>query len=1177
MNHIYRVVFNRGTGLTQVASECTRSHSKSHSETVSSLLISLLLWPVAQAASLPSGATVTSGSASISTNGPTMTIQQSTNKVAINWQNFSIDSGHSVTFNQPSASAIALNRVVGNESSVIAGALSANGKVFLINSNGILFSKLSSVNVGGLVASTQNLSDADFNADRYLFTGNSTNSVINLGKISATDGGYIALLGNSVRNEGVIAANKGTVAMAAGDKITLNFNGDSLLNITLDQGTLNALVDNQGAVYADGGTIILSAKAADDLLSAQVNHSGIIQARTLDDLTGSVSLYAHGGNTTVSGTIDASAPNGGNGGFIETSGNKVSVTAAANITTQAISGQYGTWLIDPDGYTISTGGDISGADLSSKLANTNIIIASTNGTGSDGNITVNDAISWAADTTLTLNATNDININNAITVSGNNAGVSLNYSGNYNIRTPASYAGTTTNSSGNLVAQTDTSGGTYGKINFTACQNATSCANTSFTINGLRYTLIGSMDQLDLLDGYNAATASGTTSAVTGHYALAHDLNAAGTTYSTALISSFSGTLAGLGHTIDGLTINTLDDNVGLIGQTASGSTTALRDIGITNFSLTTSSGRNYGALLGSSNSAALTVNNAYSTGNINADNGIDVGGLIGATSDSGSSVISNASSSVNITAYLYGGGLLGYAGGSTGANGYYTLIQNSHASGNVTGKSRTYASGQKLGGLVGAFSGHGSITNSYATGQVISHSSLMDAYSEIPGMDIGGLVGSFDAADANYTNSVTNSFATGDVTGSYSVGGLIGYIKAAAASYLNVRNTYATGNVTATSTTGTEANVGGLIGYGNYLNITASHATGNVTQALTEGKYKGLTTNMASNVGGLIGGGVNTTIDNSYAAGTVSASNVAANVGGLAGSATTITNSYATGNVSGLSYVGGLAGNATTITSSYASGNVAGTGNGVGGLAGGASTITSSHATGDVSGFFYVGGLLGTGTVATIRDSYATGDVSGTRYIGGLAGAARNIYSSWTSGSVTGAAGYTGALVGQLTNKGVIDSSYWDSDHNSQSGAYGTISGISATKTVTVTNSTGLSGAAADDIAYYANNTIDAILAQRAETARIQQELAATLARRKRELQDHADDSTGKSDANTEEARRRAAQTAAAVAQEKNTQVAIATHPADVSAMVQIVDPAQYSANVDSIEIDGKTFKLNE
>ena len=137
------------------------------------------------------------------------------------------------------------------------------------------------MNGGGLVASTLNISNQDFLAGNYVFSGSSTNSVVNKGGISAANGGYVALLGKTVSNQGAISATLGTVAMSSGSKITLNFEGDSLVDVTIDQGTLNALVENKQLFKADGGRVIMTAKAADAVLSAQVNNSGVVQARTM--------------------------------------------------------------------------------------------------------------------------------------------------------------------------------------------------------------------------------------------------------------------------------------------------------------------------------------------------------------------------------------------------------------------------------------------------------------------------------------------------------------------------------------------------------------------------------------------------------------------------------------------------------------------------------------------------------------------------------------------------------------------------------------------------------------------------------------------------------------------------------------------------------------------------------
>ncbi|MEN6566463.1 MAG: filamentous hemagglutinin N-terminal domain-containing protein, partial [Veillonellales bacterium] len=115
-----------------------------------------------QGQAMPQGGQVSSGTGAISQTGNTMTVNQATDKLSVNWQSFNIAHNEHVNFTQPSASAVALNRVVGNDSSSIYGQLTANGKVFLINPNGILFAPGSQVNVGGIVASTLNMSDKDF-------------------------------------------------------------------------------------------------------------------------------------------------------------------------------------------------------------------------------------------------------------------------------------------------------------------------------------------------------------------------------------------------------------------------------------------------------------------------------------------------------------------------------------------------------------------------------------------------------------------------------------------------------------------------------------------------------------------------------------------------------------------------------------------------------------------------------------------------------------------------------------------------------------------------------------------------------------------------------------------------------------------------------------------------------
>ncbi|HMB42980.1 MAG TPA: filamentous hemagglutinin N-terminal domain-containing protein [Luteimonas sp.] len=373
------------------------------------------------------GGVVAGGNATIANNGPNTTITQTTANVVINWDSFSIGSGETVQFVQPDSNSVALNRVIGTDPSVILGNLSSNGKVFILNPNGILFGAGSSVNVGGLVATTMGITDADFMAGHYAFTGAGPGAIVNKGRINATDGGYVALMGRSVSNQGVISARLGTVALAAGEDVTLDVAGDGLLNVSVSRGAVKALVDNGGMIQADGGHVLLTAQAAGDLLDTVVNNTGVIQAQTLQDHNGTILLLAdkQSGTVNARGTIDASAPNGGNGGFVETSAAHVNVGSDIRVSTAAPHGTTGQWLIDPQDFTIGSapGDNIAGSTLSAQLVTNNITITTTGAGTDNGDIFVNDAVSWTASgtpTTLTLNADRNVEINAPITATNGN-------------------------------------------------------------------------------------------------------------------------------------------------------------------------------------------------------------------------------------------------------------------------------------------------------------------------------------------------------------------------------------------------------------------------------------------------------------------------------------------------------------------------------------------------------------------------------------------------------------------------------------------------------------------------------------------------------------------------------------------------------------------------------------
>src|SRR5690606_11059067 len=173
-------------------------------------------------------------------------------------------------------------------------------------------------------------------------------SVVNHGAISAADGGYVALLGNQVSNQGTISAPLGSVALGGGNTVTLTFADNSLLAMQVDSSVLNSLADNGGLLSADGGRVLMSAGARDSVLASVVNNSGVIEAHTVENRDGTIVLLGgmRAGTTRVSGTLDASAPTGGDGGFIETSAAHIKIEDSARITTAAAHGNTGEWLID---------------------------------------------------------------------------------------------------------------------------------------------------------------------------------------------------------------------------------------------------------------------------------------------------------------------------------------------------------------------------------------------------------------------------------------------------------------------------------------------------------------------------------------------------------------------------------------------------------------------------------------------------------------------------------------------------------------------------------------------------------------------------------------------------------------------------------------------------------------
>ncbi len=396
--------------------------------------LALAVGALAHAGDLPSGGQVTGGSGVIRADGTSrLVIDQSSARMAIDWSSFSIGAGKAVQFNQPDASSVALNRVTGVEPSSILGSLSANGKVFLVNPNGVLFGRDSQVSVGSLIATTQQITLENFMAGRYQFsaaTPGLNTAVINQGRIQTTEGGTVGLIAARVSNEGSIHTPQGQTHLVAADEVLVDFGGP--VKVQVQRGTLDAIVENGGAVTAPGGVVIFRADAANALSRSVINHTGIVEAQTLQaGPSGQILLLATGADSTlrVSGTLDASAPHGGNGGFIETSASKLHLDPALRVTTQAPTGITGEWLIDPTNIEIvsGTGGtfvsgsssdtQIGATTIQTQLASSNVVIQTSSAGTDAGDITVSAPISWSANK-LTLRAHNDIIVNGNLSATG---------------------------------------------------------------------------------------------------------------------------------------------------------------------------------------------------------------------------------------------------------------------------------------------------------------------------------------------------------------------------------------------------------------------------------------------------------------------------------------------------------------------------------------------------------------------------------------------------------------------------------------------------------------------------------------------------------------------------------------------------------------------------------------
>ncbi len=921
---------------------------------------------------------VVSGTVDIASSGTSTTVTESTNSAIIDWLRFSIPGGYTVNFVQPGATSIVLNRVTGNEQSVIDGALNAKGRVFIVNSNGILFSGSSQVNVGALVATTLNIDNSNFeNGDYQFAAAGGAGSVTALGTINVADHGFVAL--------------------ASGNGVTFS-----------------------GALTAAGGTAVLAA----------ANNMSL----TLDSATPGLTNYALGGLSgvaSIGGSLNVSAASG-NGGLIETAGDTVVLGTGLAMDT----GTNGTWSYSQNGdISIGAKGAFTGLFVGNNLASRNLSLNSHKGA-----VNINDAVTWSSDERLTLAAATNININNAVTATGDHAGLTLAYGGFS--QTGAAAAGSNYFIN-NLTIAKDLSIG-VGPASVTL-----SGANAGLSINGQAYTLIQSLAQLAALPTSLVLDKNGKPIfdfnsfsyqfAVQGFYALGQDLTAT-QTYSGPLIATFSGTLAGLGHKVTNLTINEAAGNrgsglIGSIGTTVADSSTfppkisvtsvgAIRDLGMTNLSI---AGEGAGLAVGLSQGS--TISNVYVKGSIvtstnNKDVAFNTAGLVG----SNGGVIDNGHTDIAITVPGAGNDI----GGLAGSNGTTGLIENSTAKGSIYVGGQALADGGgvgsgSIGGLVGI--NYGNIKNSRSNVNITANNSTQ----------IGGLVGwNWNGDDTSATGNISNSSAIGSINaewfttqyGGQSIGGLVGENTGGAISgssstvNISVKATYSDPS----SGWATFTSVGGLVG------MNESNFNTGAGGVVTNDTYNGVIT--ATGAVDSIAGGVGTnqygTVSGIQTSGSINTSQGAStlggpsDIGGLVGSNDdSLSNSSTSMSVTGTSYsVGGAVGsNGGSISNVSASGSVNGTYN-VGGFAGqNVGSIVGSKSSGDANGVTNVGGFVGASqdgqsSKAIFDGNTSSGNANGNTNVGGFVGLNGGQVSSNTSTGDAHGVKNVGGLIGQNGGK---------------------------------------------------------------------------------------------------------------------------------------------------------------
>lgn len=334
----------------------------------------------------PQDGNVVAGSAQISASGTTLTIHQQSHKAVIDWRRFDIAPGEHTRFHQPGSASVTLNRVREQDPSRIMGKLTANGKVIIVNPNGVIFGPGSRVDANSLIATTADIDNHRFmTQDRLVFDkpGKPDAAIVNHGHITVKEAGLAALVAPNVQNHGMIEARLGTAHLASADTMTVDLYGDGLVEMRVSDTVTAQLVKNTGTIDAAGGKISLTAAAGRQIVNSLVHVEGELKAPAIARQGGKIIIGAEGSNGTAKSgrsrvVIDGAVQAGGQkGGTITVTGDDIHLTRNARLNADGKTGSRtsfkGRAISDarPDsaGGDIRIGGDYLGSGTTQRAVN----------------------------------------------------------------------------------------------------------------------------------------------------------------------------------------------------------------------------------------------------------------------------------------------------------------------------------------------------------------------------------------------------------------------------------------------------------------------------------------------------------------------------------------------------------------------------------------------------------------------------------------------------------------------------------------------------------------------------------------------------------------------------------------------------------------------------------------